>query len=134
LEIFILSITQVISYWFLLRLQDVLQANGQGRSTFYNQLAKGLWTRPVPIGMRAVAWPAGEIGAVIAARIAGQTNDQIRALVKELEAARKTAPHLIANLCNVAAEPEMHLSPGSGADPGIPALKAKSNTAHKAKA
>ena len=129
-----MSITQVISYWFLLRLQDVLQANGQGRSTFYDQLSKGLWTQPVPIGMRAVAWPAGEIGAVIAARIAGQTDAQIRSLVKELEAARKTAPQLIANLCNVATEPEMHLLPDGGADPGIPALTAKRKTADKSKA
>jgi prophage regulatory protein len=50
-----------------------------------------LFTSPVQIGARAVGWPDSELEALNAARIAGKTDDEIRALVVKLEAARKTA-------------------------------------------
>ena len=43
------------------------------------------------LGPRSVGWPASEVAAINTARIAGMTDDQIRALVIKLEAARKTA-------------------------------------------
>ena len=52
-------------------------------------MAQGLWTRPVSLGARAVAWPEGDVAALNAARIAGQTDAQIRGLVQRLEAARQ---------------------------------------------
>ena len=42
------------------------------------------------LGARAVGWPAGEVSAVNAARIAGRTDDEIRALVARLELERQT--------------------------------------------
>lgn len=54
----------------------------------YLRISQGLWTRPVSLGARAVGWPAAEVAALNAARISGKTDDQIRALVLELEAAR----------------------------------------------
>ena len=48
-----------------------------------------MFPKPVAIGARAVGWPANEVDAVVAARISGKSESEIRALVKTLEAARK---------------------------------------------
>jgi prophage regulatory protein len=61
---------------------------------YWNELLdiqQGLFTHPVQIGLRAVGWPATELAMLNAARIAGKTDDEIRALVAKLEAARKAA-------------------------------------------
>lgn len=90
-----------LSYLFafsLLRLPAVLQLVGDKRTKFYEDLAAGLWPQPVSINSRSVAWPAAEIAAVNAARIAGATGDEIRVLVTELQAVRKDAPKLVADL------------------------------------
>ena len=71
------------------RLPVVLDGNGDSRSTHYLNISKGLWTRPVKIGARSSAWPEHENEAINAARLAGKTEDEIRALVIELEASRK---------------------------------------------
>ncbi len=75
----------------LLRLPAVKAQSGNSRSTIYLRISQGLWTRPVNLGARAVAWPASEVTALNAARIAGRTDDEIRALVEKLEAARSSA-------------------------------------------
>ncbi len=75
----------------LLRRPSVLRANGQSRSTLYLRISEGLWTRPVSIGPRAVAWPAHEVAALNAARIAGKTDNEIRQLVARLHVARDAA-------------------------------------------
>ena len=72
----------------LLRRPSVQQASGQSRSTLYLRISEGLWTRPVSIGPRAVAWPAGEVAALNAARIAGRSDAEIRQLVRQLHTAR----------------------------------------------
>lgn len=73
----------------ILRLPAVLASSGLSRSTIYLRVSQGLWTRPISLGARAVGWPAREVAAINAARIAGKTDDQIRALVTNLEAARR---------------------------------------------
>ncbi len=73
----------------ILRLPAVLNARGRSRSSHYLDIQQGLFTRPVSIGLRAVGWPAHEITSLNAARIAGKSDDEIRALVLKLEAARK---------------------------------------------
>lgn len=75
----------------LLRLPTVKAQCGLSRSTIYLRIAQGLWTRPVSLGARSVAWPAGEVAALNAARIAGKSEDEIRALVVKLQAARTAA-------------------------------------------
>lgn len=75
----------------LLRLPAVKAQSGYSRSTIYLRMSQGLWTQPVSLGARAVAWPAGDVAALNAARIAGKTDDQIRALVLKLEAGRHLA-------------------------------------------
>lgn len=72
----------------ILRLRQVLAATGHSRSTIYAYIASGLWPRPVILGARAVGWPAAEVAALTAARIAGKTEQEIRALVAGLVAAR----------------------------------------------
>jgi len=73
----------------ILRLPAVKSESGLSRSTIYLRIAQGLWTKPVSLGARAVGWPASEIAALNAARIAGQSDEEIFALVAKLEAARK---------------------------------------------
>ena len=75
----------------ILRLPAVKSESGYSRSTIYLRMAQGLWPKPVALGARAVGWPAHEVAALNAARIAGKSDDEIRALVAKLEAARKAA-------------------------------------------
>ena len=73
----------------ILRIPAVKFASGLSRSTIYLRISQGLWTKPVSLGPRAVGWPSDEVAAINAARIAGDTDDEIRVLVTKLEAARK---------------------------------------------
>ncbi len=73
----------------LLRLPDVLAAYGAKRPTLYAHMADGLFVRPIKLGLRFAAWPSTEVDAIINARIAGKTSDEIKALVVALIAARK---------------------------------------------
>ena len=74
----------------ILRLPAVLTQRGRGRSSHYADIAAGLFTVPVAIGPRARGWPADEVAAINAARIAGKSEHEIRELVAQLQAARKT--------------------------------------------
>ena len=73
----------------ILRLPAVKAASSLSRSTIYLRIAQGLWTKSISLGGRTVGWPASEVAALNAARIAGQTDEQVRELVQRLEAARK---------------------------------------------
>ncbi len=75
----------------ILRLPAVKAATGLSRSTLYLRIASGVFPRPVSLGGRAVGWPAHEVAALNAARIAGKPDAEIRELVTKLEAARKGA-------------------------------------------
>lgn len=75
----------------ILRLPAVLRERARSRSAHYLDIQQGLFTPPVPIGLRAVGWPENEVSALNAARIAGKSVDEIRALVATLIAARKAA-------------------------------------------
>jgi prophage regulatory protein len=75
----------------LYRRHIVEQATGDSRSTIYRKIKQGLFTKPVQIGGERVAWPANEIEAINKARIAGKSDDEIKALVIELEASRMEA-------------------------------------------
>ena len=58
----------------LLRLPDVLDRVGLGRSAWYAMVAAGQAPQPVHLGpTRCVAWPEHEINAWVAARIAERT-------------------------------------------------------------
>ena len=76
----------------ILRRKQVEAETGYSRSTIYLRISQGLFVKPVSLGARAVGFPAGEVTALNAARIAGKTDAEIRALVAKLEAARKSEP------------------------------------------
>ncbi len=73
----------------ILRLPAVLDKRGRSRSAHYLDIQQGLFTRPVPVGARAVGWPEHEVDVLNAARIAGKSVAEIRLLVASLQAARK---------------------------------------------
>ena len=71
------------------RLETCKAATGyRSTASIYQLIKKGLWPNPVNINVRSVGWPDSEILAINAARIAGQTDDQIRDLVKRLHLKR----------------------------------------------
>ena len=72
----------------ILRRKQVQAETGYSRSTIYLRISQGLFVKPVSLGARAVGFPAGEVAALNAARIAGKADGEIRALVKRLEMAR----------------------------------------------
>jgi len=73
----------------MLRLPAVKQKTGYSRSTIYLRVKQGLLPRPVSIGKKSVGWPGDEVAAVNAMRIAGKSDDDIRALVQSLHAKRE---------------------------------------------
>jgi prophage regulatory protein len=73
----------------ILRGPAVDHETGDSRSTRYHRIDEGLFPKPVKLGPRSVGWPASEVAAINAARIAGKSDEEIRALVIKLEAARK---------------------------------------------
>jgi len=74
----------------ILRIPAAQAQSGYSRSTIYLRIAQGLWTKQISLGPRCVGWPAAEVAALNAARIAGKTDAEIRELVTYLEAARKS--------------------------------------------
>jgi len=59
----------------------------EAKATTYQRIKQGLLTKPVKLG-RSSAWPENEVETINAAIIAGKSDDEIRTLVKKLEAAR----------------------------------------------
>lgn len=80
---------QLQSSFTILRRPQVLAFAGYSPATLYRRIAEGLWPRPVALGPRAVGWPAHDVDALNAARIAGKSDAEIRTLVDKLHAARK---------------------------------------------
>ena len=72
----------------ILRLPAVKTLTGLSRSTIYLRISEGTFPRPFSLGARAVGWTDDEVDALNAARISGKTDEEIRNLVGELEAAR----------------------------------------------
>ena len=60
-------------------------------STVYDHQKKGLITPAVSLGPKARGWPSSEIDAILNARIAGKSEDEIKNLVITLTAARQQA-------------------------------------------
>ena len=65
--------------------------SGIPTSSWYDLVAAGLATPGVKLSKYPVGWPHSELAALNAARIAGKSEDDIRALVKRLVAARARA-------------------------------------------
>ena len=66
------------------RVPAVKTATGLSRSSVYGHISQGLFPKPIQIGSRAVGWLSHETDAILSARIAGKSDDDIRELVIEL--------------------------------------------------
>ena len=73
------------------RLPRVLAARAVKKTKHYQDIADGLWTDPVRLGKRTVAWPAHEVTILNAAATAGATPEELRDIVKQLHTERKNA-------------------------------------------
>lgn len=62
-----------------------------GLSTWYEWEDKGLIPPGIKLGIRSVGYPQHELDQIAAARIAGKSEDEIRAIVRGLVAARAQA-------------------------------------------
>jgi len=71
--------------------KDARAQFGIAQSTFYEWITRGLMPPGIALGWRSVGWPAHELDAIAAARIASKTEDEIRDLVQSLVAARADA-------------------------------------------
>lgn len=78
----------------LKRARDARAQFGIAQSTYYDWIERGLMTPGIALGARSVAWPAHELDALVAARVAGKSEVEIRALVRDLIAARADAGKL----------------------------------------
>jgi prophage regulatory protein len=68
----------------LQRLPEVQAAvGGLSRANIYARVARGLLPRPVKIG-KAISWPANEIASIVAAHVAGKSEEDIASLVQSL--------------------------------------------------
>lgn len=85
------STPSTVPAWGVLRISDVKAATGIcSHTTIYNAIEAGTFPNSIPLGARSVGWPSDEVQAVVAARIAGAADDELRALVQQLHAARRT--------------------------------------------
>lgn len=76
----------------ILRLPAVKQQTGDRSDTsIYDAIREGRFTKPIKLGARASGWPDYEVATIVAARIAGKNDDQIRELVQRLHAERAGA-------------------------------------------
>ena len=80
----------------ILRVDVTLDRTGDTRSPHYDKVAKGLFTKPIKIGERAAGWPEHEVDALIAARVAGASTEQIRCLVEKLHEQRTAGMPVLA--------------------------------------
>tara|TARA_B100001063_G_scaffold242251_1_gene270573 strand:+ start:1879 stop:2133 length:255 start_codon:yes stop_codon:yes gene_type:complete len=78
-----------MNYPKIVRRPEVLELLQISRSNLYKKIEQGLWPKPIQLGARAVAWLSNENEQVLAAIIAGQSQNELKQLVKTLEEARK---------------------------------------------
>jgi predicted DNA-binding transcriptional regulator AlpA len=76
----------------LVRISGVVERVGLGKSTIYARRAAGLFPEPISVGGVSVAWIESEVDAIVDAFIHGASEDDIRALVKELHRKRNHKP------------------------------------------
>ena len=65
------------------------QLGGMGLSTLYAHIDRGTFPKPVALSRRFVVFPQEEVTAIINARLAGKTDDEVRQLVAELMEKRR---------------------------------------------
>jgi prophage regulatory protein len=77
----------------ILRLPSVKAEMGhRSDASIYKAIRDGLFPVGVRIGQRAKGWPSDEVAAINTARIAGKSDDELKALVARLHAKRLELP------------------------------------------
>jgi len=61
----------------LIKLKNVMDLTGLGRSTVYKHIASGDFPKPVPLGTRAVAWVEDEVQEWILDKIEQRDTDSV---------------------------------------------------------
>lgn len=72
----------------IIRLPKTIQKTGLSRSTIYGLVKSRLFPKQIKLSPRTMGFIEGEVDAIINARIAGKSEEEIKALVIELEEAR----------------------------------------------
>lgn len=72
----------------VLRLPATLAKTGLGRTVLYERVSNGTWPHPFRISANVVGWLESEVDRMNRAAAAGYSPERLRALVRELEAAR----------------------------------------------
>lgn len=80
----------------LLKKQEILGRHMLGNTALYDAINAGEMTPPVKLHNRMCAWPAHESDAILRAKIAGRSKEEIRQLVRELVEQRKAAAERVA--------------------------------------
>ena len=73
----------------VLRMKDITAKRKRCKASIYTEMDAGTFPPSISIGARAVGWFENEVDAVILARAAGGSDEEIRKLVKQLVAVRK---------------------------------------------
>ena len=69
----------------LLRAEAVIERRGRSRSQLYLDIRHGVMTPPVRLrGGKLSAWPSHEVDALNRAEISGASDEELRALVRQL--------------------------------------------------
>ncbi len=72
----------------LLSMDQLVKAVQLCRSHIYNLMRLGLFMRPVKISERRIVWLSTEVERWIEAKIAGKSDDEIKALVIQMQNSR----------------------------------------------
>lgn len=65
------------------------QLGGMGLSTLYAHMDRKLFVEPIRLSPRFVVFPQEEVAAIVKARMAGKTDEEVRQLVAELMEKRR---------------------------------------------
>jgi len=77
----------------LIRRPEVQDRTSLSKTAIYDRIHQGTFPPPVPIGSNSVAWATDEIDYIIAAMIAGKSEDDLREIVTALKARRSRIFH-----------------------------------------
>lgn len=68
---------------------ETLKLRARSKTSNRKDVSDGLFTRPVYVGNKSIAWPLHEIEAINAARLAGKNDDEIKQIVDGLHILRE---------------------------------------------
>lgn len=61
----------------ILKLKEVMERTGLGRSSIYKFVAEGTFPKPISLGARAVGWVDGEVDEWVRLKIAERDDEEV---------------------------------------------------------